>query len=85
MKSWKNPDLGSLKGRHLKGLYELRWRSDGVPHRIGGYFSADTEFVMLIGWTHNAKKYDPSSALDTIIDRRNKVKLGEATLHDYKI
>jgi len=83
---WKSPEIKALKGKKWKGLYELRWRSaDGVPHRIGGYFSADNEFVMLVGWTHNAKKYDPPSALETLIERRNKVKTGEAHLSEFEI
>jgi hypothetical protein len=83
---WVPPDITSLKGKHLKGFRELRWRSDdGVPYRIGGYFSADDEFVMLIGWTHNKKKYDPPAALDTLITRRRNLANKEATLREYKV
>jgi hypothetical protein len=83
---WSYPDLGGLSGKSLKGLKELRWRSDGVPHRIGGYFSAPDEFIMLIGWTHNQKKWDPPGALDTLAERRQKIMFAkEATLREYKI
>lgn len=67
------------------GHYELRWKSDNVPHRIGGYFSADDEFVMLIGWTHNAKKHDPPSALELLIKRHNQVRNKEASLCEYEV
>lgn len=82
---WEYPDIDSLSGKHLKGFLELRWRSEKVPHRVGGYFSSDDEFVMLIGWTHNAKKYDPSSALDTLRLRKTKLSSGEASVCEYKI
>lgn len=82
---WEYPDIGGLSGKHLKGFRELRWRSDNIPHRIGGYFSADDEFVMLIGWTHNAKKYDPPSALDTLQLRKKKLTTGEARFCEYSI
>jgi len=82
---WEYPEIGGLSGKHLKGLRELRWRSEKVPHRIGGYFSAEDQFVMLIGWTHNAKKYDPPSALETLKTRRKNLTTGEASLCEYTI
>jgi hypothetical protein len=85
--NWCPPNIKGLHGKHLTGLWELRWRSDnGVPHRIGGYFPDEIGiFVMLIGWTHNKKKYDPPSALETILNRKNFVKTGAATLREYQI
>jgi hypothetical protein len=85
--NWCSPDITGLHGKHLKSLWELRWRSDnGVPHRIGGYFPDEIGiFVMLIGWTHNKKKYDPPSAMETILNRKNFVKTGAATLREYQI
>jgi len=82
---WEYPEIGGLSGKHLKGFLELRWRSENVPHRVGGYFSGGDEFVMLIGWTHNKKKYDPSSALDTLPIRKKKVSSGEASICEYEI
>ena len=83
---WTYPDIGGLSGKHFKNLYELRWRSvDRVPYRIGGYFASSTEFVMLIGWTHNKKKYDPSSALESLQKRKKRLNTGEATLCEYTI
>lgn len=82
---WEYPEIGGFSGRHLKGFREFRWKSENVPHRIGGYFSADDEFVMLIGCTHNAKKYDPPAALDTLQIRRRKLITGEATICEYSV
>jgi hypothetical protein len=86
IKDWGPASLRPLKGKAWKGLHELRWKSDGVPHRIGGYFSAPDEFVMLIGFTHNSRKYDPPSALDdTILVRKRHLQTGEASLREYQI
>jgi len=82
---WAYPEIGGFSGKHLKGFRELRWRSDNVPHRIGGYFAADNEFVMLIGFTHNKKKYDPPMALDMLDSRKKKLRSGEATRCEYAI
>jgi hypothetical protein len=82
---WTNPDIDWLKGKQA-GFIELRWRGgDKVPHRIGGYFPTDKEFVMLVGWTHNARKYDPPEALDTLVKRKRKVETGEATIREYEV
>ena len=82
---WEYPEIGGLSGKHLKGFFELRWRSENVPHRVGGYFPSDDEFLMLIGWTHNAKKYDPPSALETLRLRKMKLNSGEASGCEYEI
>jgi hypothetical protein len=82
---WESPDFKSLSGKRWKGLYELRWNSDGVPHRIGGYVARPSEFVMLIGFTHNKKKYDPPDTFETILKRKKAVEKREATLHEFKI
>lgn len=77
---WKYPDVDSLKGKKFSGFYELRWKSQKVPHRIGGYFGGDGTFVMLVGWTHNAKKYDPPLALELLPKRKRQLFTNEATL-----
>jgi hypothetical protein len=82
---WEYPDIKALSGKSLKGLRELRWKSENVPHRIGGYSPAGNEFVMLIGWTHNAKKYDPPSALEELPKRMKRVTNGEASTCVYEI
>jgi hypothetical protein len=84
--SWAYPEIGGLSGKHFKGFRELRWRSEnGVPHRIGGYFAADNEFVMLIGWTHNKRKYDPPSALESLVKRKKRINTKEATLCEFTV
>ena len=85
IRDWVAPSVKPLSGKPWKNLYELRWKSDGVPHRIGGYFASPDEFVMLIGFTHNSKKYDPPGTLDTILQRRRQLQNGEASLSEYKV
>lgn len=85
MARWQRPDISGLSGKHLAGFYELRWRSQNVPHRIGGYFSVNGVFVMLIGWTHNAKKYDPPTALELLISREKQLRREEATIDEFTV
>ena len=40
---------------------------------------------MLIGFTHNQKKYDPPDMFETILKRRKLLQNGGATLHEFKI
>jgi hypothetical protein len=87
---WKSPDIGSLQGKHLgNGLIELRWKSgDGVPHRIGGFISADNVFIMLAGWTHNKRKYVPPSVLESggvLINRMKTLTSKEASTCEYSV
>ena len=82
---WSYPDIGSLKGKKYKGLSELRWRSGNVPYRIIGYTSEDHVYVMLIGCTHNGRKYDPPDALQSAVDRNNRVSKREATTCEYPL
>ena len=82
---WEYPDLDSLQSKKYQGLSELRWRSGNVPYRIIGYSQADHEYVMLIGCTHNNKKYTPPDALGTAVKRRDKINSGEATICEYTL
>lgn len=84
---WEYPDIDTLKGdRYRKhGLTELRWRSDGKPHRIFGYQSGDFEYTMLIGCTHAAKKYNPPDAMETARKRKIKIDNGEALTREFKL
>jgi putative component of toxin-antitoxin plasmid stabilization module len=85
LEKWTYPDIGSLKGKNNHGVYELRWRSGNVPHRILGYMRSDHEFVMLIGCTHDKKKYYPSGCMETAVDRRKKIQSGEASINEYQL
>ena len=81
---WEPPDIKPLKGRGV-GLTELRWQSGRVPHRIIGYQTGEHEYLMLIGCTHNAKKYNPPDAIDTARRRREAIQKGDASSVEYKL
>lgn len=84
-KEWDYPDIGPLRGKKYSGLTELRWSSGNVPHRIFGYKKADHEYVMLIGCTHNKRKYRPPDAMDTAVERAKKILSGEAKICEYTL
>ena len=82
---WKVPDdLKQLKGRGA-GLTELRWNVGRVPYRIIGYQSGDHEYVMLIGCTHNANKYNPPNAIETARARKEAIQKGVASRVEYQL
>ncbi|MGH9345481.1 MAG: hypothetical protein ACRD19_17175 [Terriglobia bacterium] len=81
---WQSPDVDGLAGSKYRGLSELRWTC-GKPYRILGYTISDHVFLMLIGCTHNAKKYDPSDCLNTAVKRKNDIENGAATSDEYQL
>ena len=83
-RSWEYPVIGTLSGLH-SCLTELRWRSKGKPHRILGYQLREFEYLMLVGCTHDKKKYKPSDALGTALRRRKDVKEGRASYCEYQL
>ena len=85
LETWEYPDIDSLKGDRYKGLTELRWKSGKMPHRILGYQTGAFEYLMLIGCTHNEKKYDPPEAMETARRRREEIQKGEASTSEYKL
>jgi len=82
---WEYPDIDTLKGERYAGLTELRWKSDRKPHRIFGYKSNDYEYTMLIGCTHDKKKYDPPDAMETAWRRKREIESGEASTREYQL
>ena len=82
---WEYPDIDSLKGDRFAGLTELRWKSGRVPHRIFGYKTGDFEYLMLIGCTHNGKKYSPVDAMETARTRKIQIENGEASTCEYRL
>ena len=81
---WAPPDVKPML-RNPSGFWELRWKGGNFPHRIGGYYAAPKEFVMLIGWTHKDNVYNPPEALESLKDRKGKLLRGEGSLCEYEI
>jgi hypothetical protein len=84
-KDWEYPDIDTLKSKRFAGLTELRWKSGGKPHRILGYKSNDFEYTMLVGCTHDKKKYDPPEAMETARRRKIEIESGEASTREYQL
>lgn len=82
---WEYPDIDSLKGKNCQGLTEIRWKSEGVPHRLFGYSIGDHHYLFLIGCTHNAKKYNPPDAMETAHKRRVQIINELATYIEYRL
>jgi hypothetical protein len=91
--TWTSPQIDRLTGDKYQGLSELRWKC-GRPHRIIGYSvrlpRADGPkeerkglFVMLIGCTHDGKKYYPTECLDSAADRKKEIEQGKAKTSEY--
>ena len=70
---WGRPEYAPLTGKH-GGLGELRFSAGNVEYRPIGCFGPErATFTILIGSTKKGRQYDPRSALDTAIERRDAV------------
>jgi hypothetical protein len=89
---WASPDIDGL-GERYKGLSELRWKC-GRPHRIIGYSmriprtdgpedERNGISVMLIGCTHDGKKYYPTECLESARTRKADIENGRTTISEY--
>jgi hypothetical protein len=84
-REWAPPDIDTLKGSRYLGLMELRWKSGRKPHRVLGYQSAEGEYTMLVGCTHDGRKYDPPDAFETAVRRKKQIESGEAQAREYQL
>lgn len=82
MNSWTVDDCKPIKNH--PGCRELRWTAEKVEHRIFGYFG-EKEFFMMVGCTHKQKIYDPSSAFDTLDDRKKAVANRTGQVDEYNV
>ena len=75
---WKAPQAKKLKG--VTGIYEIRFKANGVQHRPLGFFEPNAdEFTILVWATHKQDIYDPNDAISTAEKRRNQIKTGSAS------
>ena len=84
-REWVYPLIDSLKGERYRGLSELRWKSGRTPHRIFGYQLGEFEYLMLVGCTHNKRKYNPPDAMETAVRRRKEIEQRRATFCEYQL
>lgn len=70
---WGRPEYAPLTGKH-SGLGELRFDAGKLEYRpIGCFGPGRSVFTVLIGATKKGRQYDPRSALDTALERREVV------------
>ena len=78
IRDWKEPQAKKLKG--VTGIYEIKFKANGVQHRPLGFFGPnDDEFTILVWATHKQDIYDPNDAISTAERRRNFIKTGGAS------
>lgn len=82
--SWQKPEFKRLSGDRHKGLGEIRFKDGGVQQRLIGMNGLrESEYTFLIGCTEKDRKYDPSSALDTAVERRKLLETGRASTSEH--
>ncbi len=82
--SWGGQEFKRLSGGKYQGLGEVRFKDEGIPHRlIGMNGPGKGEYTFLIGCSHKDDRYDPPSALDTAVDRRKLLEAGRATTDEH--
>jgi hypothetical protein len=83
---WEHPHYKALSGKQ-QGLGELRLKGDkGRPLRLIGFKGPGLDrFTLLGGCTHDGKKYDPPSALDTAVTRKSDLSQCRGSISEYEI
>jgi hypothetical protein len=82
---WGRPEYAPFTGKH-GGLGELRFDVGKLEHRpIGCFGPGRSVFTVLIGATKKGRQYDPRSALDSALERREAVlgSLGRSHVFDF--
>ena len=71
--------------RKFQQLLEARWFGENrVPHRIFCYIApSGRSVIFLCGCTHKDRRYNPTNAYDTAIERRNEIGEGRAGTHEF--
>lgn len=84
--NWQWPEYKVLRGKHLKGLSELRFSADKREYRVIGFFKPlCNHYVLLIGCFHKGKIYEPPSTLETALQRKVDVETGKGGLVDHEL
>ena len=85
-KQWGEPDFKALSGKHLQGIGEIRFRSDGASLRVAGVCGAIAgQYILLAGFSKaGQKKTDPADALDTAIERKKLLTQRRGTICEHE-
>lgn len=82
---WDERDVRPLRGGKAKGkgLREICFKVGGVQHRVIGCSGPQQkQFTLLIGCSHKDQIYDPPSAIETAIKRKNQVDSGDGVVYE---
>lgn len=66
---WDRPDVGQLRGKECKGLFEIVIFADNVQHRPIGYFSGKCEFTFVVFAVEKGGKLTPPNICKTAKER----------------
>lgn len=79
---WDKKHFSSIKG--VDGAFKLKWKAEKTQFRAGGYDHREGYFVMVLGYTHKGKTYDPPGWLDTIKRRIAETKNGDYEIVEFE-
>jgi hypothetical protein len=65
-----------------EGLGGLRWKSEGKPHRLLGFFGHGLWYAV-VGCTQKQQVYKPADALDTAKRYKRQIERGEVSTVEY--
>lgn len=71
VQDWRRPLFDKLQDEN--GLCEIRFKADGVQHRILGFFQPGQIFVMVIWMTKKGNVTVPKSAIETAKQRKREI------------
>ena len=65
-------------------LPEARWHGENnVPHRIFCYVPSGRRVIFLCGCTYKDRRYDPTNAYNTAVQRRQEIRDGRASTREF--
>jgi hypothetical protein len=76
---WNKTQFRKIEG----DLHEIKWKADNIEWRAGG-FDYQGFFVMVLGFTHKGKVYEPPDWKKTCLRRIGEVKNGRWKRIEFK-
>lgn len=82
--TWRGlKEFKMLSGGHA-GLGEIRFKTNNVQYRSVGFFGpGDREFTLLVGCQKKQNIYNPPSALDLALKRKNLYSQARGSIHEH--
>ena len=84
--TWDSLDFKLLSGKHLQGIGEIIFKSEqGTPLRVACMWGTDeSQYILLVGFSHKGKVYDPPTAFDLAIQRKQLLATGEGNICEHE-